>query len=380
MIGMVKGTTRQMKQVAGLPAPIASFRTNMSGNINSLKVLVEAVQSGSGTPSPSNPRPISGWSGAVVSRTGKNLCPLGSFAQYAYSFATNQTFSGMVNPFFLKGGKTYTLSIESGKTLYRLRAFKKTQELVDDASVINMTSEERGLTYYSNYKFFGFSVTPSNVYQIQPTEDIYLDCVINNSTASDVMLVVGSSSSPYEPYNGISVTIPFGQTVYGGVLDVTSGVLTLNNQIVVCDGSEDESWNTAQNAFYLDNAIDVDSEFRTSETVNQCLCNSYKESNSVSSSSQVPQRPDYSFFNQAGTYYNRIWVKNSNCADVTAFKTTLSNQPMQLVYPLATPQTITLSPQQISQLLGINNVFADCGDVEELKHINRIDTVLFSKG
>ena len=33
--------------------------------------------------------------------------------------------------------------------------------------------------------------------------------------------------SPYEPYRGQTITLPFGQTVYGGTLDWTTGALTV---------------------------------------------------------------------------------------------------------------------------------------------------------
>ena len=37
--------------------------------------------------------------------------------------------------------------------------------------------------------------------------------------------------------------------------------------------------------------------------------------------------------------------------------------PIQVKYPLATPVTYQLTAQQVSTLLGDNNIFADCGDV-----------------
>ena len=63
MIGMIKGTMRQKKEVNGLPLPIASYKANLKAPIRSLKVAINATQSGSGTPAPDNIRPIIGWSG-----------------------------------------------------------------------------------------------------------------------------------------------------------------------------------------------------------------------------------------------------------------------------------------------------------------------------
>ena len=68
MIGTVRGTTRQRKEVAGLPASVAVF-TPTSTKCLSLKVAVNAVQQGSGTPSPVNVMPIVGVSEVNLSNT-----------------------------------------------------------------------------------------------------------------------------------------------------------------------------------------------------------------------------------------------------------------------------------------------------------------------
>jgi hypothetical protein len=41
---------------------------------------------------------------------------------------------------------------------------------------------------------------------------------------------------------------------------------------------------------------------------------------------------------------------------------------VKLVYALATLQTYQLDPVQVACLLGQNNVWADCGDIEEVKY------------
>ena len=51
---------------------IVSFGTNISRPMQ-VTCTLSPVQSGSGDPSPSNIRPITGWTGCDVSRTGKNL-------------------------------------------------------------------------------------------------------------------------------------------------------------------------------------------------------------------------------------------------------------------------------------------------------------------
>ena len=69
-----------------------------------------------------------------------------------------------------------------------------------------------------------------------------------------------------------------------------------------------------------------------------------------------------------GTGGSRVGITDSTYGSSTAeqFKTAMNGT--QFVYELATPITVQLTPTQIAQLNGNNNVYADCGDVNELKY------------
>ena len=62
-----------LKDVEGLPKDIATFNDGSNLPMPSLKVSIEPIQSGSGDPSPSNVRPISGWTEANVTDCGVNV-------------------------------------------------------------------------------------------------------------------------------------------------------------------------------------------------------------------------------------------------------------------------------------------------------------------
>ena len=59
-------------------------------------------------------------------------------------------------------------------------------------------------------------------------------------------------------------------------------------------------------------------------------------------------------------------MKDTAYTDKDAFKTAMDG--VQLVYPLATPITYQLDPVTINTLKGVNNLFADCGDVKLLTY------------
>ena len=45
-------------------------------------------------------------------------------------------------------------------------------------------------------------------------------------------------------------------------------------------------------------------------------------------------------------------------------KAWLANNPLQVVYPLATPFTVQLTAEEVTTLKGTNNIWNDCGDTE----------------
>ena len=54
---------------------------------------------------------------------------------------------------------------------------------------------------------------------------------------------------------------------------------------------------------------------------------------------------------------------------LATFREFLSSNPMEVVYPLATPQTYQLTPQQVNTLVGTNNVWSEQGNIELSYHI-----------
>ena len=60
-----------------------------------------------------------------------------------------------------------------------------------------------------------------------------------------------------------------------------------------------------------------------------------------------------------GETINKPWISSMDVYSAGATPTTGA----QVVYPLTTPVTYQLTPTEIRSLLGINNVWADCGPV-----------------
>ena len=152
--------------------------------------------------------------------------------------------------------------------------------------------------------------------------------------------------------NKYTVTFPVSAgTVYGGYVDVLAGELTVESESVVFDGSQDELWSLqsinsygiANFGIYPYNYKDIDDS--------KCNYLTLQKTGIASTTTE-----GYAF---AGTNTFYVRLKSSRAGTVSDFRTWLASNPLQLVYKLATPTTFTLSAQQISSLLGQNNLWND---------------------
>ena len=198
----------------------------------------------------------------------------------------------------------------------------------------------------------------------------------------------GSPSSPVSivGYSGLTVTRTDGQTppvasdnyafswsdtagtVYGGELNVTTGVLSVKYKAVTFDGSSDENWGNYSNynGYYI-NIPDMKQGTRQDG-----LCNI------LTLSKGTAQGQTNAFWVGAGnTRIYVIGVYDSMGATVEAFRTFLSNTNMIIVYPLATALTYQLTPVQINTLLGSNKIYTDItGATNSVSYRADIDLLL----
>lgn len=197
----------------------------------------------------------------------------------------------------------------------------------------------------------------------------------NNVRFTPMVRYADQGDDTFAPYQGTSITIPFGQTVYGGTVDVVNGKLTVDRVIVEMDGSLPwRSWGVnyrvqGVTGFYiyrpdipsveitdvslatLTNILPINTAIWGGAAVGYC-------SNVGSSSPSVWY--EMACFNNAS-----IGIADTDTASqaVEKLKAYLNETPFNVVFELATPITIDLTPQQMTTLLGTNNIWSDAGDV-----------------
>lgn len=170
----------------------------------------------------SNICPISGWTGANVQRTGKNLLDKNAVTLRAYLNGNGDvveiSYESWVITDYIPVSGTFTIS-NTGKGTLPMHCF------------------------YDEHKNFINSVTPSSVALTLSTPNgaKYIRLSARTVLLNTAQLELGSTATAYEPYAGNTYSITFPSeagTVYGGTVDVTTGKLTVTHGNIVSYAGE----------------------------------------------------------------------------------------------------------------------------------------------
>ena len=307
---------------------VAAF-TSIGGGLKNLIAAINPVQSGTGDASPTNVRPISGWSSVNVTRCGKNL--LDDSKRYATSTSIYLAQNTSTYPVYLKSGVQYTFSVD----------------MTQDYAVVYREKNGSGnITLWNvgqNKRSATFTVQKEGWYRFV----LYNANGVDASTVNTVQIEVGTSPTTYEAYNSneYSVSIPATPgTVYGGTLDVVKGVLTVNKAYVEFAVSDMNNLNNNYPGWYGKGIKDI-----VGAGINGPISGAITDiSKSVGANT---------------TNTNDVLLLLNTGLTQTEWKETYGSLTAQFVLPMATPVTYQLTPQQISVLAGYNTVWADSGDV-----------------
>ena len=311
--------------------------------VKDLQVAIEPVQSGSGDPSPDNVRPISGWTGVNVTRTGKNLC----YADASHLFPRGDG-----------------LTIVTDETLFT--AYAKIPKNTD--IVFSCVSKP------SRYSAFGFSEEPAvgvichaisittlsqTAYKMNSGDYEYIGFYYGPNEVANIMIEVGSTGSTYEPYQGETYEVDWtteAGTVYGGTLDVTTGVLTVDRAYKNVALSNFE-YNVSINCLLGYSSYNTFADAKAPAN-NNTKFNAVADAIGINSAGAINGGSDGLGITATKDVYLRSSGLTSKAEYLTAFPNGIN-----VVYELATPQTYQLTPHEVSTILGQNNIFADTGNV-----------------
>ena len=323
----------------------------------------EPKQEGSGEPSPSNIRLISGFNNAKLTRCGKNLAKSINSTNITGIYGTSLFIDTDLKP-----STTYTLSFvaTAGNLLFVNNNISEYQE-------ISTSGNRQSITFTTKSTI---STDDWEQYDSEKGWIIFKNAgdLSTPTVFTDVQLELGSTATEYEPYQGNTYTADFGQTISNGMLDWNTGVLTVEWGYKAFDGTEE--WTKAEsdkNYFYTP----MNTLGKTDDYITSIKCSTFR---TADSHMYLPGNVGISgFYDIRNSYPGVNWIYINNGVSTTAaeLKEWLSAQhaagtPVQVCYKLATPQIIQLTPQEIKAIKGINTLYSNA---QELTVIGRVDTM-----
>lgn len=211
----------------------------------------------------------------------------------------------------------------------------------------NLVSREycanRSVTSPADARYFKITTNPNS----------YVYGTIYNH---DISINYPSTDTEYHTYQGQTYTTSLNQTVYGGTVDMATGVLTVDRAMVDL-GALDWIYDATRESFATSERFEV-AKPTTQYIPFNAVCSSYMTDSSYNTERKVNDGA----ISLSASRYLRIYDTSAIGKTATEFKAYLNG--VQLCYELAAPQTYQLTPHQIQTLVGQNNIWSDAGNVE----------------
>lgn len=336
--------------------------TPVEGYPLSVQANWEPRQEGTGDPSPENIRPITGLDEVQVTRCGKNLLNPENVTTHSGAYGLTVTYEGenilhIVGkpnnpdngdlPFTVAKTLDYSLS---GKGLL-VTAFNLSGNLTAVSAYGLRTSTEKAIAIIA-----------------------YLDNTVTYDAR--IQLAVGVENlTTYAPYTGTAATLTMPETVYGGTLDVGTGV-----------GSEE--WSSVINLSSSNN-LGILEDYANETTMlyyvghldnmqNTALvyCSHLPTTNIINSSNT-----NIGIFGNPEGDMVYIRLSKETASNLDEFKQWVDAQsaagtPVQVTYKLATPQPIQATgSQSIPALPGTNTIYTNADSVTVTGRADPIATI-----
>lgn len=229
------------------------------------------------------------------------------------------------------------------------------------------------------YHFYDSQEGDTNSYFMQtftslnyPTRTITLEkgcyfgayILVNSGNTADGILFpqieIGTVATAYEPYKAETLIAELPETVYGGSIDWANGVLTVNSECLTLTGNETIGL-SGTTSIYIDaimeNALDKADGYCSHAVIGKTI---------EAEGEMMLGRASTNYPNGTKSIYWWKILSILGISTVDEFKEWLKAQaaagkPVMIVYPLVTPYTIQLTPQQLKTFKGTNYIWTNCG-------------------
>ena len=289
----------------------------------------------------------------------ENICPISGHDEVNVQRAGKNLFDGtLLNGYYDADNGGVFVSSANWKATNKMRCKSSTTYVMSGTSYPGGSYNGRSFFWDMNGNYLGARGTGANFTSY--ANSAYMALYFGTTYVTDaIQIEEGTTATPYEPYNSTSLNIQLGQTVYGGKLDVTNGVLTVTHKGVDMGTLtfDAQPRNETQLPRFYSSGIATDVSRESTDGIPVML-------DLIAPILQADRNPVYTrvldnkmcVLSATGALYI-VCNTYSTAAD---FKTAVTG--MMLVYRLATPITVQLTPHEVTALLGSNNIWADTGD------------------
>ena len=354
---------------------VLSDSTHGQSDMDTGKCQIERGSTATSYAPYSNICSIMGWTGAKVTRCGSgNILGKRAWTSPAEGITCdNETDDCAI---ILNGTSSKTIGFTTAKCKV-IPGQTYTARVSGASSTLNvnfrgMNDDGTKLTYVKMVKAFlsdgTFTFVADGSYNTVDVRPTVLGTTQVSNKLVQYSLSIGSVPAEFTPntIEVIDITFPTeAGTVYGGTLDVTNGVLTVDRAMVdLGTGSWYKSSATSSvggSTFSkVLSAIGDGMKPRSRYTENTMLSDMF--STCDSSIWFINNMPDHAMFANETS----LFISASEFETSSDFIEAVAGH--QLVYELAEPVTYDLTPVEVRTLLGVNNVWADTGDVELFRY------------
>ena len=344
---------------------VANFKTALNYPLQSLTAQIVEMQA-TGTPTPENPLSINGWNSVKITKCGKNMFDINYLSADGITISNNEVIGqaqilsnnfGLntdgLKQFRFKANTRYTISFKaytdgsystSGTGIY----FK-----------INYTDGSySSISVPNNQQEFGYFEKTSNVNKtISKIQLAYSSAYSNTWHLKELQLEEGTTASIFELYNGNNIIISLGGNYYGGyITQAKNGARNLILTHKMLDWSNltfRRSNNNGAWANYLFFAPVSDMKYNY---------NQKSDIYEIQTTGNIGDIGNYKFITSFSGSVPYVYFRNDDYIDVETF--TLAMNDHQFLYEMTDSIIISLSGGElITPFIGINNIFADSGDV-----------------
>ena len=322
------------------PANARYIRASWGANSATPVALMLATETDTAFAPYSNICPITGYDSGTVWETGGNVWneewTAGTInANNGQNYDVSPTTIRSVSFCPCKGGATYYSTMRETASIYvRLYWY------AEDGTYINYSNLSAGARYSAT--------APDNATQFK----VSITGTYGTTYLHDFSITTNPTQTGYQPYVSASYHSDFPSTVYGGAWDVVSGDLVVDRAMYTFTGGETWTRYATTDNWYISNPFAALYAYNVFVISDKFI--------GKISGSGTDKNKDGSIWLQSTSSFPRLYVCNSNAESASDMQ--VYTVGASVVYPLATPITYHLTPQEVRTLLGTNNVWSDAGE------------------